>query len=257
MEKSLKSFVVRLVIYAVISSGVVSVVFSFLYTSTYAAVLGVTMVFWSAIFLYLTPTKYVPLTLLNAAEVSAITNLEKIFSEADLNEKGRYLPPKYSRDFETILLFIPKNSQQTFLKRYEVTGDSTNSREEFMFVTPPGLALSNLFEKELGVLFATHDIDFVQQKLPKLLVEDMELAQTADLKVQNDVIVLELKGNLLAGLCRETRKLPRTHNIVGCLLSSAVACVLAKASGKVVTIQKDELSEDDKITRLEYRLGDE
>jgi small-conductance mechanosensitive channel len=35
-----------------------------------------------------------------------------------------------------------------------------------------------------------------------------------------------------------------------------VACVLAKASGKVVIIQEDELSEDGKTTRIECRIED-
>lgn len=82
----------------------------------------------------------------------------------------------------------------------------------------------------------------------------MQLTQSADLKMQNDTVTLELTGNVFREICQETRNLPRTHRQIGCLLSSAVACVLAKASGKVVTIQKDEQSDDGKTTRIEYLM---
>ena len=49
--------------------------------------------------------------------------------------------------------------------------------------------------------------------------------------------------------------LGRTVRLV-VFLSSAVACVLAKLSesGKVVTIQKEELTDDGVCTRIEYLL---
>ena len=49
--------------------GVVLIVLSALNSSSFLAIFGVTIIFWDAIFLYVTPSKYVPLTLLKATDI--------------------------------------------------------------------------------------------------------------------------------------------------------------------------------------------
>ena len=179
--------------------------------------------------------------------ISPTYSIEKILEESNLIEKGRYLPPNLISDYESSVVFIPEHPDLTLPAFVEIIQQNLPlSNPKFLFITPPGLGLSKLFEKEIGVSLTKTSMDFVQEKFPKLLVQDMELARAADLQIQNDKVILELTDNVLQEICQETRNLPRTQSQVGCLLSSAVACVLAKASGKVVTIQKDELSSDAK-----------
>jgi len=255
MKKSHKLNVVKIATFSMLSLGILLVVVSAFYVSSFLAVIGVTMVFWGVVLLYITPTKHVPLTFLDAALISATSNIERTLVEANLLEKGKYLPPNFARDFESSIIIIPEQPGQPLPRPEEIAEEKLlPPGKNFMFITPPGLGLSKIFEKELGVSFTKTNMDFVQKKLPRLLVENLELAQTVDLQIQNDTVTLELTGNVLKEICRETRKQPRTHSQVGCLLSSAVACVLAEASGKVVTIQKDEESDDGKTTTIEYRM---
>jgi hypothetical protein len=254
MEKTRKIASIKIALYSMLTLGVLLVVVSAFYASSFLAILGVAIVFWGAILLYITPTKHVPLALLNAAAVSGTSNIERILAEANVSEKGKYLPPNFIRDYESSLVFIPEQPGQPLPRPEEIAEEKPQSTRKLVFITPPGLGLSKLFEKELGVSFTKTNLEFVEQKLPKLLVEEMELAQTAELQIQNDTVTLKLTGNVLEEICEETRKLPRTHSQVGCLLSSAVACVLAKASGKAVSIQNEEQIDDGKGTRIEYRL---
>jgi adenine/guanine phosphoribosyltransferase-like PRPP-binding protein len=62
-----------------------------------------------------------------------------------------------------------------------------------------------------------------------------------------------MKNHVFEDLCEETRKLKRTHETVGCPLSSALACVLAKATGKPVTIEKEEKLPDE-TTQIQYTV---
>lgn len=195
-----------------------------------------------------------PLTLLNAATISATANIERTLAEANSSEKGRYLPPNFIGDFESSIVFIPLQPGQPLPKPEDVREENMSSNRNFILITPPGLGVSKLFEKELNVSFTKTGLDFVRRNLPAVLVDNMELAQSANLQIQNDIVTLELMENELYEICQETENLPRTHDQIGCLLSSAVACVLAKASGKVVTIQKDESSKDGKTTKIEYKL---
>jgi hypothetical protein len=237
--------------------GIMLVVASAFSLSSFLAILGVATLFFGIILIYLAPVKHVPLSLLNAASISSVSNTERILIEMDLKEKGRYLPPSLLPDFDSSIVFIPEYSTQSSPKPEEVEIRKlslTNQRS--IFITPPGLALSKLLEKAMGFSFTKTDLNFVVQKFSKLIVEDLELAIAANLHVQNNSVILELNGSVLQEICQETKKLPKTHSQVGCLFSSAVACVLAKASGKVVTIEKDELGKESKITVMEFKLWD-
>lgn len=64
------------------------------YASYFIAIFEVSLIFWGAILLYITPDKHVPLSLLNASAKANASNIERILTELNLSEKGVYLPPK-------------------------------------------------------------------------------------------------------------------------------------------------------------------
>jgi hypothetical protein len=94
----------------------------------------------------------------------------------------------------------------------------------------------------------------VQFNLPKLLVEGLELAEKAEIQIQGNAVTVEITGSLLDEICRQTDSQPKTHKQVGCLMSSAIACALAKTTGKPVTIQDETRNQETKITRIEYQI---
>ena len=121
-----------------------------------------------------------------------------------------------------------------------------------ILLTPPGLGLSKLFEKKLGKSFTEIDLQDVQKELPKLF-EKLDIAKNTYIQTEENSVTVELGNHIFKGLCEETRKLEKTHETVGCPLSSAIACALAKATGKLVTIEK-EMQSLDGSTRIQYRL---
>jgi len=232
------------------------VVTSAFYSSSFVAILGVTIIFWGATLLYVTPSKHVPLTLLNASAEPAAANIERLITELDLNEKAVYLPPKNLKNTESSLIFIPENPENP-LPTPEETNEKLLSNEKtgaFIFLTPPGVALCRLFENEMGFSFTKTDLNQIQTKLPKLLVEDMELAENAEIQIQGNTVTMEITGSVLNEICRQTDSQPKTHKQVGCLLSSAIACALAKATGKPVTIQNETRNQETKTTHIEYQI---
>lgn len=216
-------------------------VLSIVYNSSLLAIIGLSIFFWGAISLYIKPVRHTTLTLLNASTTSNLKNIERILTETNSTQSGLYLPPKYMKDLESVLLYIPKNTSQSIPKSNEIKQkELILSTKNGIILTPPGLALSNLFEKELGTSFLKLDLFQLQLKLPKILIENLEITRDAEIKIEDDKITLRITDNILDDLCQETRKLPRTHKIIGCLLSSAIACALAKTTGEIITIQKEE-----------------
>jgi hypothetical protein len=51
--------------------------------------------------------------------------------------------------------------------------------------------------------------------------------------------------------------LPNLFNNLGCPLSSAIACVLAKATGKPIVIENLQASENGKDISIEFRILEE
>ncbi len=235
-----------------LGSGIMAV--SAFYASSFLALLGVILIFWGTILLYVTPSKHVPLTLLNASDEATSANIERLISELNLSEKGVYLPPKNLKNIESSLVFIPE-TLKTPLPTPEETNEKLFTNEKTgAFVAPPGFALSRLFERELGFSFTKTDLNQIQNKLPKLLVEELELAENAEIQIQSNAVTIEITGSILDEICQQTDSQPKTHMQVGCLMSSAIACALAKTTGKPVTIQNETRNQETKTTHIEYQI---
>jgi len=209
------------------------------YASSFLAILSLALIFWGLIMLYITPSKHVPLTLLEASTNSLPGNIERILVETGSNEKGVYLPPKNLGDFNASLIFVPRNNYEKLPGPDEVSGEIYSKNNDGIFVTPPGQGLCNLFEQVMGNSFTKLDLEKFESLLPTLLIETLELASDVQFTPVNNGLTIEITGNVLTGICKETDKYPHTHKQVGCLLSSALACCLAKTTGKLVEINNE------------------
>lgn len=258
MQKNGKISINQIVVFALIAIGIVCVGLSAFYASSYLAILGVSFIFWGGILLYITPSKHVPITFLTASTTTSMSNIERVLSELKFTEKGICLPPKNLQDPESSLVFIPKASKQGLPQPEETKmTELLSNKRDGLFLTPPGFALSKLFEQKLGVSFTKTDLSHIQKNLPKLLIDDMEIAENLQIQVQDNKVIFEITGNVFKEDCQETQKFPKTHNAIGCLLSSSLACALAKATGKAISIENEELSKDGKATKIEYQIMEE
>jgi hypothetical protein len=248
----------RIFIISILCTGVALIIISVFNGSSLLAILGLGIIFWLTIFQYIKPSKLIPLDLLSVSTIALATNIERVLTQSNLSEKGRYLPPSYLKDLESSVVFIPKNPNRPLPKIREAPEDRLNlNREEGIFLTPPGKGLSELFEKIMGTSSTKMDLGYLVQRLPKLLIEDMELVESAEIQIQDNIVTVQLTGNILCEVCSETKKLPRTYESIGCLLSSALACIFVKAVGKPMTVEKEELSLDGKTAHIEFHIQEE
>jgi hypothetical protein len=234
--------------------GAVIVVVSAFSDSSFLAILGVAIIFWATILLYVKPSKHVSLTLLNVSAEPVVANIERLILQLDLSERGVYLPPKNLRNCDSSLVFVPKTSKTSLPTSEQINEKNFYNEKTGAFVTPPGSSLSRLFEREQGFSFTKTNLKQVQNKLPKILIENLELAQNTEISIQGNTVIVEITGSVLDEICLQTNSQPRTHEQMGCLLSSAIACVLAKSAGKPVTIQSETRNQESKITKIEYRI---
>ena len=237
-------------------TGVAMIVFSALNDSSFLAIVGVSVAFWSILLLFFTPTKRAFLSLLKATTSASGTNIERSLIEFNLVEKGIYLPPQNLRNFESSLVFVPKKIGTALPTSDEKTDKLFTKDKTGLFFTPPGLALSVMFENELGLSFRKISLPQMQSMV-KRLFRSLKFAEDVQVRIQDRTITLEITGSIFNTLCQETRNnQPQTHEQVGCILASAFACAFAKSSDKPITIQKDTLNPDSKTLIIEYNMGE-
>lgn len=236
--------------------GLVSLLGSAAYNSYVAAFVGLGLTFWGALLLYIVPSKHVRLDLLTATGISSFANIERILANYSSTVKGVYLPPKLLEDNQSSLVFVPSNAKAALPNREEVNVEKLHSRKpDGIYLTPPGQALSRLFENEMGKSFTTFDLEQLQEELPKLF-EELEITKNTSMHIEDDIVTFEVGRHIFEDLCEETRELRRTHEALGSPFSSAIACALAKATGKPIIVEREEQTQNS-ATTMRYRILEE
>jgi adenine/guanine phosphoribosyltransferase-like PRPP-binding protein len=226
---------------------------SVVYSSYVLAFVGLGLTFWGALLLYIKSTKYVKLELFNAASSSGLYNIERILVTTKTDLRGIYLPPKNLQDNTSSLVFIPTVPNQPLPTSVETNPQKLNSKNSIgFFLTPPGLALSKLLEKELKKPFAETSLEDLQTQLPKLF-DELQITKHLTIQPQDNLITITITNHVFEDLCKETAKLELTHKKVGCPLSSALACAFAKATGKPIVIAREETGPDE-TTTIKYKV---
>ncbi|MCW4000709.1 MAG: hypothetical protein NWE93_10755 [Candidatus Bathyarchaeota archaeon] len=233
-------------------AGLSLVAVSAINASSYIAILGTAAFFWGAILLYLTPTKHVPLSYLEASTNFQLDNIERILTEFNLNEKGIYLPPKNLTDVESSLIFIPK-SPQTLIPTTKSDENLRLRQNDGLFLTPPGKGLLKVMEKVGKVSFTKLDIRELEPTLKKILIEDFESAEKIETNVKQNLTTIVISGSLFSEICNQASQSPRAHNQVGCLFSSALACALVKVIGNPIIIESETTDPNTKTTTIQFK----
>ena len=235
-----------------LTTGVAMILLSALNDSSFLAIVGVSISFWSMLLLFFTPTKHTFLSLLKASASGG--NIERSLLEFDLSEKGVYLPPQNLHNLESSLVFVPKKFGTALPTSDETNDKLFTEKKTGLFFTPPGLALSLMFENEIGVSFRKVTLPQMQSVI-KNLFNNLKFAEDVQIQIQNRTVTIEVTGSIFNTLCYETGiSQPKTHSQIGCILASAFACALAKATEKPITIQSDTLNHESKTLTIEYSM---
>ena len=222
-------------------AGIILLFLSVNFNSPVLVYVGLGLVFWGAILLFIRSSRYVKEELLLTATKSSLASLRQIILELGYSGKGIYLPPKYLNDFELSKVFVSKTSKILLPLVTQIQDKDTLfiKNPEGLLFTPPGFELSILFEETLGVRFTQKDLKFVELNLKKIIVEELEIAQNIQLKITEKLIQVRIYDSVYKNMGT---------------LSSAIACILAKTSGNLIVIENRSAIKDDQIVDLYYRM---
>jgi len=228
---------------------------SVLLSSTILTFIGLGLTFWGALAFFVQPKEFVRADLMNASGISSLKAIDSMLLATGYRERGVYIR---QHDFETdtdkAVVFVPAEPFSTIpqLSGFE-DGGTVLKTPAGILVPPPGLALATLIEKKLGFKLKDCGAEALAEALPKVLVEDLEIVKDVEIEVKDDYVRFKLYESIYADFCYEARESSR-RCALGCPMCSALASVLAVATGKPVLYHEEKMSEDRKVTESIYQL---
>lgn len=241
--------------YTLLFLGIVAIVLSFIWTSFLLAFIGLGLTFWSVLLAFLKTTKYVKADVFEMTPISSLKSVDQIIQHFNCKGRGVYLPKRYLKESKGGIVFVPLKDEMVIPPVEEVAEEKVlleNPRG--ICLTPSGLSLVNLFERKLRTDFSKVDVDYLVAKLPKLFIEDLEIAEDFEMNYVKDMVHVRITGSIYENMCREVRNLLNVCRCIGCPLCSSIACSLAKSTGKPIVIEKSSLSKKGKVIQAYYRI---
>jgi hypothetical protein len=247
---------------ALLISGIFSLILSIYSESQILAFIGLGLTFWGALFFLLTSVRYVEGSLLESTTTALYSTIDRIIKDSGYKGDGYYIPP-YPKD-----VYLPdhlKGLKDTVVFVSTINDSNMPSIEELaegkfllenpkgVLVIPPGSGLLSQIEKELNIDFAKTQLNELCEILPRFILENFSLAKEMEMELREGQVYLKTFDSLYKNLYSREKNL-KSISLLGCPIVSAVACAIAKASGKTVTIQKQNVSADGLTIEVWYRI---
>ena len=211
--------------------GAVSLVASLFAESQVLALIGLGLIFWGALLMFLSPVRHVEASLLYSASLSSYSTVDRIIADFEYKGKGYHIP-SYPKD-----VYLPEHLKGL----------------KDVLVSPPGLGLLEEMESKLNVDLTKTSLAELSEILPQFLLENFNIAKDITLSLKDNTVNLRLTDSVYRNLYG-TAKHSKSVAMLGCPLASAVACALAKASGKPVVIQRYRVSLDGMTVELQFNI---
>lgn len=237
-----------------------ALIFSILKNSSILAFIGLGLTFWGTLFFFVKTEKYVHESLLVSTAISIYTTTDRIARDLKIGSNGYYMPP-YPKD-----VYIPEHLKG--LKEATIfvsTGSGSIppveeiAQRKFLLenpkgicVSPPGLGILDRIEKGMGKDLASIQLSDLSESLPPIIVESLQLAKEVEIKLKGNQVYVAMISSAYQSLYA-SEDLKSIH-FLGCPLASAIACAIAKSTGKIVYIQKIDVFKEDQTVKVSYRI---
>ena len=242
-------------------SGAIILLVSYIISSQVLAFIGLGLAFWGGLFLFARPMKFVSSAVLNSTAISSYVTIDRVTD--DLNYKGKpvYVPPlpkgayfpEYLKGLEEMVVYVPLADVVAIPAIGEL------AKKQFILknpkgicIPPPGYGLVSLIERGLRNELTQVDTDRLFSNLPTIIATELELAREFEINKEDNLIHVKILDSVYKDLYSPELDLESIHSI-GCPLTSAIACLLAKTTAKLVTIVKDSVSPDLRTVEVWYK----
>jgi hypothetical protein len=223
------------------------------YNNSMYALIGISLVFWGALFFYIKPKNFVKNDVLNSAIANTYEFYEMVFSNLDFIGTPIYMAPDSLWGLNNVLMVVPRSSDTQIQFPENIDDNVFEVTQEMIKMTPPGLEISRLIEKQLNTSFATITPDKMHHLLEKALIEELEMARTLQINIQEPFVEVEIKDSVFDEIIDNV--IQKTHaQKLGDPLTSALCCLTAKTMRKPITIEKIQKEPNQRTTKIIFKI---
>jgi hypothetical protein len=232
---------------------------SIIYSSSILALIGLGLLFWGVTFTYITSSDYVKKVLFDTTVIAQQETLNRVVQKLEYRGDTIYLPPQFFNTTNIYKAYISRNKLET-----PPTADLLpNQKPDFLIdyiekpaavlITPPGVELTQLFEKTLEKDFVTTSLQDLQSYLPELLIDELEITSYFDMKIEENIVRVQIDDSYFRFPRAET-ELSSLYFFFESPLICAIAFVFAKATGAPVIIERSKTETKGKVVNIAYHL---
>jgi len=244
--------------------GLLALVFSLYSEYQILALIGLGFIFWGALFLLVNPVGLVEGRLLYNTSLSTYNTIDRMISDFKYKGRGYYIPPypkdvylpEYLKGLKDPVVFVSATNDSE-MPPFEVIakGKFISEDPKGMLLAPPGAGILAQIEEKFNMDFTKVNFNELCMLMPRFILEDFNLAKEMEMRMEpnENQVYLRIFDSLYKNLYGLQADL-KSVSLLGCPIVSAVACALAKASGKTVTIQKQQVSPDGLTIEVWYRI---
>jgi hypothetical protein len=232
--------------------GAVSLFESVAVSSSVLAFIGLGLTFWGLLFLFVRSTRYARAELVDTTAFSSLQVVDQIVYELGYYGRGIYIPDTQT---SSVRLFVPAEKDSTSVPSVEMLREGMfPSKPKGFIITPPGLELAKFLREQMTGARGKLTLEKLTSELPHTLIDRLEIMEDFDIQVHEDMVSTKSTGSLYADLCNEVRLKTRVCTAFGCPMCSAIACLLADATGRPVSLEEDESTPDGHVIKSSYRV---
>lgn len=225
---------------------------SMLYDSTILRFISLAVTFWGSLLLAIRPKDFTKSILVSATAASSLESIDELLKTSEYTGKAVHFPPE-TNDRKSGRVFI-LNDTESIPSSKELKTNDASQKTKTISIVPPGLELVNLFEKQLKKSFTKVPLDYIVSHLPKVFIEDLEIAKKCEIIPESNTINVTLEGVIFDSLCKKISKTTSICNTIGCPFASAIACAITRATSKPVVLEKSEFSKKGKTVQITYKI---
>jgi hypothetical protein len=246
-----------------LATGIASLAFSITAESQILAFIGLGLTFWGALFIMITPRRYFEGSLLEGAALSSYLTIDRMIKDLKYKGKGYYTPPypkdvyltEHLKGLKDIIVFVPAEDESGTPSIQDLAESKFQlQKPKGVLITPPGLGLLTQIEEKSRVDFTKVSLEELCEVMPRFILDNFSLAMEMEMTLEQNQVNMKLTDPIYKNLYSAENNL-KSITFLGCPITSAVACALAKASGKPVTIEKIDVSIDGETIQAHYRIA--
>lgn len=245
----------KIVTYALSAVGGASIVFSLLFTNSILAFVGLGLVFWGILFLYVGSVPYVKAEIIGPSFAGQKAALQQLIETQKGRGRAIYLPPKHLDEVSAGRVLLPSDDKPIATPS-SGSANATTVKPKGLELPAPGLGLVEYYVAHTGSDFVGVDMEYLQASLPRLIRENLELAQTFEMTVDGNIVTIRTVGERFYELCSALTISAKGEEYLACPFHSSFAIVLARATGKSVLIESATRMDDARTIVATYKIGE-